>query len=195
VSVLRYRASNHPQQTAVRGSDDEVDDRGTDPQFVGDLAARLGGPFTLDVAAAAHNAKCARWYGRADNGLEQPWPGRIWANPPFSHPNLSLWLRKAWAEWNSGRPELVVMLLPANRTEQGWWQQLVEPYRDRPGSPLRIEFLPGRMRFVQPGRTAIGPNERPPFGCCLAIWERVGPAALVPAQASLTFDIEEVPPA
>lgn len=62
------------------------------------------------------------------------------------------------------------MLLPANRTEQRWWQLMVEPFRDRPRSPLTVEFMPDRMRFLKPGQTAIGPNERPPFGCCLLIW-------------------------
>lgn len=63
------------------------------------------------------------------------------------------------------------MLLPANRTEQQWWQLMVEPFRDRPGSPLSTRFLPGRMRFLRRGQTAVGPNERPPFGCLLLIWE------------------------
>jgi len=62
------------------------------------------------------------------------------------------------------------MLAPANRTEQTWWQQHVEPYRDRPGGVLRTEFLPGRIRFLAPGQGVIKPNERPPFGCCLLIW-------------------------
>ena len=35
---------------------------------------------------------------------------------------------------------------------------------------LRVEFLPGRIRFLQLGATEIKPNERPPFGCCLLIW-------------------------
>ena len=64
------------------------------------------------------------------------------------------------------------VLLPANRPEQKWWQDMVEPYRDRPGSPLRTEFLRVRPRFVLPGAEEIGPNERPPFGCVLLIWER-----------------------
>ena len=62
------------------------------------------------------------------------------------------------------------MLLPANRTEQGWWQDLVEPHlRDR-RSDFRVEFLRGRLRFINSGDTKIRPNQRPPFGCCLLIW-------------------------
>lgn len=60
------------------------------------------------------------------------------------------------------------MLLPANRTEQGWWQRHVEPFRIR--GEIRVEFLAGRLRFLKPGQTEIKPNERPPFGCCLVIW-------------------------
>jgi hypothetical protein len=64
------------------------------------------------------------------------------------------------------------MLLPANRTEQSWWQELVEPHRDRLGTGLTVEFIRGRLRFLRPGSTRPMPNERPPFGVCLLIWER-----------------------
>jgi hypothetical protein len=94
----------------------------------------------------------------------------VWCNPPYS--NIRPWVEKAWAEWLHGDVPLVVMLLPANRTEQGWWQDLVEPWRDRDGAPS-VEFLRGRTRFIAPGADGIGPNERPPFGCCLLIWERL----------------------
>lgn len=64
----------------------------------------------------------------------------------------------------------IVMLLPANRVEQKWWQEHVEPYRDRPDGRLRVRFLPGRMRFERPG-AVVGPKgDRPPFGCCLLIF-------------------------
>lgn len=165
---MSFVARNHPQQVGARGALDEVDDRGTDPAFFASVAERFGG-FTLDAAAAPHNAKCSRYFTRADDGLAQPWAGeRVWCNPPYS--DLAAWVAKAWAEWPAA--PLVVMLLPANRCEQRWWQELVEPRRDR--SPFfRVEFLPGRMRFDRPG-AVIGPKgDRPPFGCCLLIWDAV----------------------
>lgn len=76
------------------------------------------------------------------------------------------------------------MLLPANRTEQTWWHELVEPHRDRAGSPLTVEFLPGRLRFLKPNQKRIGPNERPPFGCCLLVWS--GPEFRFPVQGRLS---------
>lgn len=176
MSLVNYKASNHPQQTDARGALDEVDDRETHPENFDPLNERFR--FTLDVAAAPHNAKCARYYTRTDDGLTQPWGGeRVWCNPPYS--DVAAWVRKAWEEWWSpSPPELIVMLLPANRVEQRWWQELVEPTRDGRGlgdgqpSPLSVEFLPGRMRFIRPN-AVIGPKgDRPPFGCCLLIWER-----------------------
>lgn len=157
---------NHPQQTAVRGALDEVDDRGTTSEVFDPLNERFH--FTLDVAAAAHNAKCPRFFTRADDGLAQPWDGeRVWCNPPYS--DIRPWVEKAW---NSGQAELIVMLLPANRTEQGWWQDLVEPRRDQTEWLLKTEFLRGRLRFIRPGNDAVKPNDRPPFGCVLLIWSR-----------------------
>jgi phage N-6-adenine-methyltransferase len=121
------------------------------------------------VAAAPHNAKAPTFYTREDDGLTKSWwPGRVWCNPPYS--DCGAWVQKAWREWAEHHVDLIVMLLPANRVEQAWWQDYVEPYRDRPGSPLRVEFLRGRMRFDRPGWTPGPKGDRPPFGCALLIW-------------------------
>lgn len=166
VSLVGFKARNHPQQIAVRGAVDR-DDLGTDPLLFTRLNARFN--FSIDVAASFRNAKSSHYFSVIDNGLAQEWTGeRVWCNPPYSA--ISAWVEKAWSE--CGRAALIVMLLPANRTEQRWWQALVEPFRDRADSPLRVEFIANRQRFVAPGAEIIGPNERPPFGCCLLIWER-----------------------
>jgi phage N-6-adenine-methyltransferase len=166
VSLVGFKGQNHPQQVGQRGAKPNVDDRQTDPGLFHVLNRRFR--FTVDVVASAENAQCDRFYTVAENGLEQSWAGeRVWCNPPYS--DIEPWIIKAHAE----AAELVVMLLPANRTEQGWWQRQVEPYRDR-SDRFRVEFLPGRLRFIQPGAIRVGANERPPFGCCLLIWSRRG---------------------
>lgn len=166
--IAGFRAANHPLQVARDGARDEVDDRATPAEDFAAFESRFHG-FMLDVAAAAHNAKCERYYTREDNGLEQPWDAAsIWCNPPFS--DLRSWVAKAWHEWQRGNAGQIVMLVPANRAEQGWWQDLVEPYRDRPDSPLQTEFLPGRMRFEFPDGVEAPKHNRPLFGCCLLIW-------------------------
>ncbi len=167
MALWKFRAQNHPQQVASRGAREDVDDRETDPVLFGMLDDRFGG-FTLDVAAADHNAQCERYFTKEDDGLRQPWRGRVWCNPPYS--SIEPWVVKAWREWESGC-ELIVMLVPNNRAEQKWWQRHVEPFRDRSVSTLRTKFLPGRPRFIRAGTELVGPNERPPFGLCLLIWE------------------------
>lgn len=127
--------------------------------------------------------RCRSCGGHGRQAIEIPECERIWCNPPYS--DIAPWVRKAWSCWAS--TDGIVMLLPANRTEQSWWQLMVEPFRDRGGSPLRAEFLPGRMRFLKPGQTAIGPNQRPPFGCVLLIWRHVD------AADPLTYDPNRIP--
>jgi phage N-6-adenine-methyltransferase len=170
MTIAGFRSQNHPQQIAIRGAKADIDSRGTSPELFDMLNARFD--FSVDVAASRSNAKCRRYFTSEDDGLMQPWAGeRVWCNPPYS--GIAPWIEKAWMECDSA--DLIAMLLPANRTEQPWWQTLVEPYRDN-GSGLRVEFLAGRHRFTKLdtfidlfGRPRGG-GERPPFGCCLLIW-------------------------
>lgn len=172
MTLIGFRASNHPQQVDAHGAARDVDDRATTPDLFGPLNDRFG--FTLDVAASAANTKCDRYFTLEDNGLTQPWADEIvWCNPPYS--DIRPWVLKAWHEWRHGC-DAIAMLLPANRTEQSWWQDLTEPYRDQSSSPLTVEFMRGRFRFLAPGQTRVGPNERPPFGMALCIWRHRSPA-------------------
>ena len=140
--------------------------RATTPEVFGPLNDRFR--FTIDAAASAENTKCERYYTIAQDGLSQDWSGeRVWCNPPYS--SIEPWVIKAWDQWQTA--ELIVMLLPANRTEQGWWQRQVEHHRRVFYPEFQVEFLPGRLRFLAPGASEIKPNERPPFGCCLLIWD------------------------
>jgi phage N-6-adenine-methyltransferase len=162
VTLARFKAENHPQQVTVRGAREHVDERITPPEFFAPLQRRFA--FTVDACALQRNAKLPRYWSPEQDGLAQDWAGeRVWCNPPYSC--IEPWVVKA----NESRAELVVMLLPANRTEQGWWQDHIEPRRDRPCG-VRCEFLAGRLRFITPGAVRIGANERPPFGSCLLIW-------------------------
>lgn len=162
--LVGFKANNHPQQTQVDGSKRHVDDRALPMEEFAPLQSRF--QFTIDAAAAEHNAKLPRFFSESECGLTASWAAeRVYCNPPYS--DIGPWCRKAWSERLA---DVTVLLLPANRTEQRWWQETIEPYRDRTGSVLTTEFLPGRLRFLKPGQKEIGPNERPPFGCVLCIW-------------------------
>jgi phage N-6-adenine-methyltransferase len=161
MSLVGFRAKNHPQQVLVHGVDTDADERATPAEYFAVLDRRFR--FTVDACALAYNAKLPRYWTPNDDGLTQDWSGeRVWCNPPFS--DIRPWVLKA----RDGGAELAVLLVPANRTDSEWWHELVEPVRDR-GGALSVEFLPGRLRFGI-GRAAPFPGTRPPFGCCLLIW-------------------------
>ena len=92
--------------------------------------------FTLDVCATPANAKCARFYTRAEDGLQQPWEGVCWCNPPYGR-GVGAWVQKAAGSAQAGAT--VVCLVPA-RTDTRWWHTWIMPYAD-------IRYLPGRLKF------------------------------------------------
>lgn len=159
--IAGFKSANHPQQVRIRGALEDIDDRRTLPEVFGPLHARHG--FTLDVAASALNAKCPRYFTRELDGLKQSWADEVvWCNPPYS--DIRPWVEKALLEIQQECPR-VVMLLPSNRTEQAWWQDLIEPARDRWGSDVRTQFLRGRPRFGWPDeKPRPKKGDRPPFG-------------------------------
>lgn len=90
------------------------------PKWIVDGAAKLiGGPFDLDVAALATNAKASRFFtppgvsgGNGEDGLKQRWMGeRIWCNVPYRRDYLVKWVRKAY-QTAKNRRAAVVCLLP-----------------------------------------------------------------------------------
>lgn len=163
MSLVGFRAKNHPQQVGKAGAKDTVDERIT-PQWLFDQENAIHN-FTVDAAANAANAKLPMFWDLAADGLTQSWGGhRVWCNPPYS--NIPGWVKKASDEAVAGCP-CVVMLLPANRTEQRWWQDLIEPRRDRPGSGVTVRFLARRINFGTPGNPAGKYVSSSPFGLCI----------------------------
>jgi hypothetical protein len=139
----------------------DEDDRRTPPALWEEIQRRWG-PHTVDVAANAENALLPRFYDRARDGLRQCWDGEnAFGNIPFS--NIRPWLEKAWDSNALG----VTLLLPANRTDQPFWAELVEPYRDRPGSRLMTHFPRGRPRFLS---GSMKNSSSPKFGIVLLRW-------------------------
>jgi phage N-6-adenine-methyltransferase len=94
------------------------------------------GPFDLDPCATSDNAQCVRFFTRADDGLSQPWTGRVFLNPPYGR-DMGRWMAKA-LEASQTTAELVLCLVPA-RTDTKWWHRFA--------MHGEIEFLSGRVRF------------------------------------------------
>jgi site-specific DNA-methyltransferase (adenine-specific) len=90
----------------------------TRPELFAELDREFS--FTLDACATAENAKCANYFTRQQNGLAQPWTGRVFCNPPYGRGVIGDWVRKAWESFQSGQAEIVVLLVPS-RTDTAWW--------------------------------------------------------------------------
>lgn len=111
------------------------------------------GPFDLDVCATAANAKCPRFFTRADDGLAKPWTGRCWMNPPYGNA-IKHWMRKAYESAQAGA--LVCCLVPA-RTDTAWWHDYA--------SNGQVVFLRGQVAFEGGKYTA-------PFPSALVVFDR-----------------------
>jgi hypothetical protein len=78
---------------------------------------RMGIRFDLDVCAPPGGVPWVpadRFYTMAEDGLAQPWEGRVWMNPPYS--GTSPWARR-FIQHRHG-----VCLVPHSRS--AWWGEL-----------------------------------------------------------------------
>lgn len=106
------------------------------PQDLFDRLSRSHGPFDLDVCATPENAKVARFFTKAEDGLAQEWTGRCWMNPPYGR-EIGKWVKKARLSADAGAT--VVCLLPA-RTDTAWWHDNIQ-------GRAEVVFLRGRVHF------------------------------------------------
>ena len=92
--------------------------------------------FTLDVCAHKDNAKCEKFFSRAENGLAQNWGANVcWMNPPYGD-EIAAWMRKAYTASQDGAT--VVCLIPS-RTDTEWWHSYA--------MHGEIRFIKGRLKF------------------------------------------------
>lgn len=91
------------------------------------------GPFDLDPCAGLPRPwDCAK-VNLSSMGLDVPWRGRVWLNPPFDRYQVGTWVQRL-ADHEDG-----IALLHA-RTEAGWF----EPIWHRASAIL---FLGDRLKF------------------------------------------------
>lgn len=110
---------------------------------------RLGMTFDLDPASPGADVvpwvPAARHFTIRENGLLQPWSGRVWLNPPYG-PQAVPFLHRL-AEHGDG------LALVFSRTETAWWRAVA------PRSEA-VCFLRDRLHHVRAdghqGRGAMG---------------------------------------
>jgi len=89
-----------------------------------EVARSVIGEFDIDPASsevAQKQVKAASYYTKEQNGLSQPWHGRIWLNPPYERHLIRRFVEKLISEIESGNVVEAIMLTNS-QTEAAWFQ-------------------------------------------------------------------------
>lgn len=158
--------------------DFDTDSWRTPPELYNALDARF--KFGFDLAADHDNAKGLLFLDKARDSLKEDWVklsanhGALWLNPPYSKPNLELFMGKARGAAPHLRAPLVT-LVPST-TDSGWWQDYVwagadlinkarirtGPLRgttftfDATGCLIEVNHLQGRVRYLRGNNKPAG---------------------------------------
>jgi hypothetical protein len=98
------------------------------------------------------NVPAVRHYTVEDNGLVQPWEGRVFLNPPFGH-GVEVWFSKLYQERLAGRTTEAIVLWKS-ATETAAWKTLT-------WLSYRVCFPSVRIHFTCPQGNESGPTFSP----------------------------------
>ena len=126
------------------------------PQYILDAVIACMGAIDLDPCSNSReipNVPAARHYTAQDNGLVQPWVGRVFLNPPFGT-GVERWFSKLYQERSEGRTTEGIVLWKS-ATETAAWKTLT-------AISCRVCFPSARIRFTSPsGDGGPGPTFSP----------------------------------
>lgn len=88
-------------------------------------------------------------YTAETNGLVHDWTGRVWMNPPYASPLISLFCDKLSLEFHNGEVTEAIALVN-NATETGWFFSLID-------CASAVVFPQSRVKFWQPDGTLGAP--------------------------------------
>ena len=158
LTVIAPKARRRAPERSYWGQGDKADrdSRFTPPDFMTHIYAAFG---EVDLDPCAHLLSPVVAHRRillseGGDGLTEDWSGRlVFVNPPFSE--LLKWLRRAHDQWQSGKVDTVVCLVPV-RTDSALFHETLSADAD-------IYFLRGRVRFLD----AQGKGQHTPFSLML----------------------------
>ena len=117
----------------------------TPPDILKSAYEVMGGidldPASSDAQQAQALVKAKQYFTIANNGLERPWHGRVWLNPPYARGWIDLFVEKMVTSYRSGEMSAGIMLTNS-ATETRWWQMAA-------GACDALCFRRGRVRFLK----------------------------------------------
>jgi ParB family chromosome partitioning protein len=129
----------------------------TPPQYI-EAAREVMGEIDLDPAThpvAQQTVRAISHYTAADNGLVQPWHGRVWLNPPYAAPLVGQFIAKLVDEVTA-RNVAQAIVLTHNYTDGAWFHH-AESAADL------LCFTRGRVKFVDPDGDECMPTQGQAF--------------------------------
>jgi hypothetical protein len=114
------------------------------------------GSIDLDPCAdPGHGIPASQHFTAGDDGLSQPWRGRIYMNPPYGR-EIVPWIEKLAEEFRYGNVTEAIALLPA-RVDTAWWRRL--PHREWVAVTGRLTFSAHENAAPFPSAACyLGPN-------------------------------------
>ena len=96
------------------------------PQDIVQLSIALLGEIDLDPCSNSHespNIPAHNHYTKEDDGLSQPWEGKVYLNPPYGS-EIPQWVDKLVKSYGNGVTEAIALL--PGRIDTVWFQPLYE---------------------------------------------------------------------
>jgi hypothetical protein len=109
--------------------------------------------FDLDPFAHPESHWGVEWWTKADNAYVRMLLEKNFVNGPWDEcEQVTRWIRDQLPR--NFRHQFTAQILPGNRQEQDFWQNLIEPFRDRRsrgGTVVTTHYPPGRASYGFPG--------------------------------------------